>query len=350
VIFRLKYNKQQTHIAPELLEIYQPILGFEAIAVWLNIYHALVNEHDISEPEMLQQMNITQRTFRASINELKKCNLVETDNKEQLTLIPPMSTSEILDFINSGDFSSEQQRRFTTLIESFRLKRGQVPRQEEINIAAASDNDVSEQQADEFATRFIKECSFVPNKQLRERFDLWFDQIHDSRLLEELLERTKRKVQMEGSKGTCPSLYTDKIVRQWLVQGIRTHHDLLRQDQEFHARWEYYRIVEKELGRSFNSLTPAEKEIIDGWIISVNDVSELSKSIKKAILSGEYQGKGAPGIAFIEKWLSRQDRSKTKTAQKSNKMTFTHQHDMSDLQKVIQRKTMVGLEEEDNEG
>lgn len=346
--FRLKYNRQQTVIPPELVEIYQPVLGYEAIAVWINIYHALINGHIVSEPDLLLQMNITQRTFRASINELKKYKLLETEGKELLNVIPPLQVSEFPAYINSGDFSPEQQRRFVTLVESFCLKRGQAVYQEDANIAATTSSDLSEQQADEFATRFIKECNFIPSKQLRDRFDLWFSEIRDSRLLEELLERTKRKVHLEGSKGSCPSNYADKIVRQWLVQGIRTHEDLLRHDQEFQARWEYYRVVEKELGRSFNSLTPAEKGVIDRWAENIG-VSELGILIKKAILSGEYQGKGAPGVAFIDAWFKGGDGRKIKDSVKGKKTAFTHQHSISDLQKVIDRKTMVGLEAEDNE-
>jgi DNA replication protein DnaD len=353
VNFYLKFNIQQTLVPPELLEIYQPMLGFEAISVWINIYHALLNQHTISETDLLQQMNITRKSLRNSIAELKNYGLLEVGNDE-ITVVPPMTVADFSEFINDGSFSPESKRRFTTLIESFQMKRGQKIYTELVPVAAssepgqASSHELSDQQADEFTTRFIKECNFVPNKQLRERFDMWFDQIRDSRLLEELLERTKRKVQMEGGKGSCPSLYTDKIVRQWLVQGIKTYEDLLRNDQEFHARWEYYRIVEKELGRSFNSLTPAEKEIIDRWIDSNNDINELKGNLKKAILSGDYQGKGAPGIVFIDEWLNRQGTKKTK--QKTKSAPFTHQHKSSDLEEAIKRKTKVGLEDANYEG
>lgn len=350
--FCLKTLQQPTLIPAELIEIYQPILGYETIAVWVNIYHSLINKLTVSESDLLQQMNISQKTFRSSIDELKKYNLVETQDKI-LTILPPQSVSELLNSLQNGAFSSEQKRRLTTLAETFQLKRGQEAYcQEEKTKPAIQETEnyqLNEQRADEFATRFIKECHFIPNKQLRERFDLWFEQIHDTRLLEELLERTKRKVQMEGNKGSCPSLYADKIVSQWLVQGIRTYADLQRHDQEFHARWEHYRIVEKELGRSFNSLTPAEKEVIDTWITSVEEVGELRKIIKRAILSGEYQGKGSPSIAFINKWFSGGGNPKPSGPSPKNKK-FAHRHELSDLQKVIERKTMVGLEVENSEG
>lgn len=342
--FHLKFNSQQTLVPAELLEIYQPVLGYEAIAVWLNLYHALLNGQGIAESDLLEQMNIPQRTFRSSINELKKYKLMETEGKDTAVVLPPMPASEMLEFLNSGTFSPEQERRLITLIQSFRLRRGMTgPEEDEPAEIGETSTQFTEQQADEFATRFIKECNFIPNRQLRERFDLWFDQIRDSRLLEELLERTKRKVQLEGSKGACPSLYADKIVRQWLVQGIRTYADLTRVDQEFHARWEYYRIVEKELGRSFNSLTPAEKDIVDKWAGEVNEVNELSTLLKQAILSGEYQGKGAPSLAFIDTWLNRKAGNKDKPASSKKKTAFIHQHKISDLQKVVQRKTMIGL-------
>ena len=350
--FHLKFKCQQTLVPPELLEIYQPMLGFEAVSVWINIYHALLNNHLITETDLLQQMNITRKALRSSIGELKNYGLLEA-RKEDIAVIPPMSVTDFAEFINRGDFSSESKRRFATLIESFQMKRGQQVYRE-MPVAASQDPELpsyqlSEQQADEFTTRFIKECNFVPNKQLRERFDMWFDQIRDSRLLEELLERTKRKVQMEGGKGSCPSLYADKIVRQWLVQGIKTYEDLLRNDQAFHAQWEYYRIVEKELGRSFNSLTPAEKEIINGWIDNSDDINELKGNLKKAILSGDYQGKGAPGIVFIDEWLIRQGSKKQKAVAKPKASNFAHRHSDSDLQTAIKRKT-VNLEDANYEG
>ncbi len=346
--FQLQEIRQPTLIPPELLEIYQPVLGFEAVSVWINIYHALLTGQDIGEADLLHQMNITQRSLRASIKELKKYRLLEETNSQLLVVLCPLPVMELVSYIKSSDFSTELQRRVTTLAESFLLRRGQSLSPETASPQREETAQLSEQLADEFATRFIKECNFVPSRQLRERFDLWFEQIQDPRLLEELLERTKRKVEIEGNKGTCPSAYADKIVRQWLVQGIKTYPDLLRRDQEFHARWEYYRIVEKELGRSFNSLTPAEKEIVDRWIAAVNDVKEMSAIIKRAILSGEYQGKGAPGIAFIDRWFSKgEEREKASTRKKGG---FTHQHSITDLQKVIQRKTMVGLEDESNEG
>lgn len=348
--FNLKESSQPTFIPPELIEIYQPVLGYEAISVWINIYHTLISGQSVSESELLHQMNITQKTLHTSIKELERYKLIEKANSKGHAILVPLSVLELLSYIKSSDFSAEQQRRLTTLAESFLLRRGQsLSSGREVNNPPPEDSfQLSEQMADEFATRFIKECHFIPSRLLRERFDLWFDQIQDTRLLEELLERTKRKVQTEGNKGSCPSAYTDSIVRQWLIQGIKSYSDLLRCDQEFHVRWEFYRIVEKELGRSFNTLTPVEKEIIDKWITVVNDVDEMSRIIKKAILSGEYRGKGAPGIAFIDKWFgtTKPNKEKTNARRKGN---FTHQHSITDLQKVIQRKTMIGLEEEGNE-
>lgn len=344
--FSLQGSIQLTTISPELLEIYQPVIGFEAVAVWINLYHALVNGFTVSEGDIMQQMNITQRSFRISLKTLAKYGLLQGDSKEYIIIPPTMAV--LTEQIKANSFAYEQERRFITLLEAFRLKRGQALSQLEIAAGEDDSNQLTEQLADEFATRFIKECKFVPSRQLRDRFDMWFEQLKDRRLLEELLERTKRKVIMEGSKGACPSLYADKIVRQWLVQGIKTYEDLLRLDQEFQARCEFYRVVEKELGRGFNTLTPAEKEIIDKWSAQVEDAAELGNLIKKAILSGEYQGKGAPGIAFIDKWLERKE-VKTKPAA-AGKSGFTHEHKLSDLEKAIKSKTMVGLEDEVHEG
>jgi len=344
--FSLQGNIQLTSIAPELLEIYQPVVGFEAVAVWINLYHALVNGCAVTEADMLQQMNITQRSYRISLKTLVKYGLLQGENKGYIIMLPTMAG--LLEHIQSHFFEYEQERRFITLIETYQLKRGQAPGLLEVAATEPDSYQLTEQQADEFSTRFIKECKFVPSRQLRDRFDMWFEQLQDRRLLEELLERTKHKVTMEGSKGGCPSRYADSIVRQWLVKGIKTYEDLLRLDQEFQARCEFYRVVEKELGRGFNSLTPAEKELIDKWSAHVQDPVELGNIIKKAILSGEYQGKGAPGVAFIDKWLERKE-GKTKAVKSQNK-GYSNEHPVTDLEKTVRRKTMVGLEDEVHEG
>lgn len=347
--FSLQGSIQLTTIPPELIEIYQPVIGFEAVSVWINLYHALVNGYTVDEGDIMQQMNITQKSFKMSLKTLAKYRLLQGDSKEYI--ITPPTMAELLEQIQDNSFAYEQERRFITLIEAFRLKRGQALGNLEAATTSEQDShQLTEQQADEFATRFIKECKFVPSRQLRDRFDMWFEQLQDRRLLEELLERTKRKVTMEGSKGTCPSRYADTIVRQWLVQGIKTYEDLLRLDQKFQASYEFYRAVEKELGRSYNTLTPAEKEIIDKWSTEVEGPVQLGNLIKKAILSGEYQGKGAPGIAFIDKWLESKDGKPKPKSVKSGKSGFTHEHKLSDLEKLVRRKTMVGLEGEDNEG
>lgn len=343
--FSLQGSIQLTTIPPELIEIYQPIIGFEAVALWINLYHALVNGYTFTEGDILQQMNITQKALRISLKTLAKYGLLHEDSKEYKVIPPNME--DLLEDIKANTFAYEQQRRFITLIETFRIKRGQAPSQIEVAAADSDSNQLTEQIADEFATRFIKECKFIPSRQLRERFDMWFEQLQDQRLLEELLERTKRKVEMEGSKGGCPSRYADKIVRQWLVQGIKSYEDLLRLDQEFQASFEFYRVVEKELGRGYNTLTPSEKEIIDKWAAKVEDSAQLAALLKKAILSGDYQGKGAPGIAFIDRWLEGKNKKKSGNTGETG---FTHQHKLSDLEKLVQRKTLGDREDEVNEG
>lgn len=334
-------------IPPELIEIYQPVIGFEAVAVWINLFHSLNNGFAVTENGIVQQMNITQRNFRTSLKTLNRYGLLRQDNKDY-TVVPP-TINGLLAQLKQNVFPYELERRFIILLEAFSLERGQAPGRIESAAATESDqpNQVTEQLADEFATRFINECQFIPSRQLHDRFDLWFAEITDRRLLEELLTRTRHKVAMEGSKGGCPSRYTDKIVRQWLVQGIKNYEDLLRLDQEFQARCQFYRVVERELGRGFNTLTPAEKEIVDKWSSQTDCPDELAALIKKAILSGEYQGKGAPGVDFLDKWFDRQTTQPKAKAAKSG--GFTHQHKLSDLEKAVQSKTMVGLEDGSHE-
>lgn len=343
--FSLQGSIQLTTIPPELIEIYQPIIGSEAMAVWINLYHAVVNGHNFTENDILQQMNITQRSFKLALKTLVKYGLLQKDNRE--CIIVPPTMAGLQEQIRNNAFAYEQERRFITLVETFNLKRGQAPSQAEVAAANCDANQLTPQTADEFATRFITECNFRPSRQLRDRFDDWFSQIQDRRLLEELLERTKHKIEMEGVKGGCPSRYTDKIVSQWVTQGIKSYEDLLRLDKEFQARCEFHRVVEKELGRGYNTLTPAEKEIIDKWAAKAESPAQLASLVREAILSGDYQGKGAPGVAFIDAWLEGKNRKKQGETRKKG---FTHEHKISDLEKLVQRKTMKGLEDEANEG
>lgn len=340
--FRLECCENHTVLEPELLEIYQPLMGFEAVAVWINLYHALNNGQSVSESDLIQRMNISITQFRDCVKELARFGLIHQANGT-CSVKFPLSADQLP---GAGDIPGEHKRRLQPLIESFYLKRGGLLQTEAVRQAAAARTAcISEQQADELTTRFIKECKFKPTKQLRERFDLWFEQIKDIRLLEELLERTKKKVELEGAKGGCPSNYADGIVRQWLVRGIKTFEDLVRHDQQFIQRQEYYRTVEKELGRSYNTLTPAEKEIIDRWIENVDSADQLREAIKKAILSGDYQGKGVPGVMFIDNWLQKKG-----GAPDSRGKAFTHQHKNSDLRRAIKRKTIVFEDVEDDQG
>lgn len=313
--------------------------------MWINLYHAVVNGHSFTESDIQQQMNITQRSFKLALNTLVKYGLLLKDNREFIIILPTMA--DLQEKINSNAFAYEQERRFVTLLETFHLKRGQAPSQVEVAAANSDANQLTPQVADEFATRFITECNFRPSRQLRDRFDDWFSQIQDQRLLEELLERTKHKIDMDGIKGGCPSRYTDKIVSQWVTQGIKSYEDLLRLDKEFQARCQFHRAVEKELGRGYNTLTPAEKEIIDKWAAQVESPAQLASLVREAILSGDYQGKGAPTLGFIDAWLEGKNRKKQGETRKKG---FTHEHKISDLEKLVQRKTMKGLEDEANEG
>ena len=197
-------------------------MGYEAICVWINLYHNLVRGQEVPEPELLQRMNMTQKSFHHAIKELKRCKLLEQVDKAVTVVHYPLSVEAILAVAESATFPPEQKRRLVTLAESFLLRRGQTSYQEvAATVQSPADHTLSEQAADEFATRFIKECISCPTGNCG-AFDWWFAHIRDTRLLEELLERTKRKVQLEGAKGIRPSVYADKIVRQWVLQGIKT--------------------------------------------------------------------------------------------------------------------------------
>lgn len=356
--FFLSEKAPSTTVPPELLEIYQPVIGFEAASLWLNLYHSLINGFALSEGSVTQQMNITRSNFRKSLETLSKYFLLTIAAKEYTLNLPCIS--QLSRQLKENVFPYEVECRFAILIESYRYKRGQALSQNEIAAdrderpAGTDETDVSksnkltEQLADEFATRFIKECKFKPSRELRDRFEFWFEQLNDRRLLEELLVRTKNKVDKEGVKGGCPSRYTDKIVSLWLVQGVKTYEDLLRSDRQHQARYEFYRTVEKELNKDYDTLTPSEMELIDTWVAIVDNPSRLKASIRQAILSGEYRGKGSPGVAFIDNWLKGKAGKKKPVGAPKEK--YSNLHKVSDLERAVQRKTMLGMEEDSREG
>jgi DNA replication protein DnaD len=334
----LKHSPLHTLVPAEILEIYQPLLGYRSISVWLNLYHALLTFGSVSEADLIQQMNISKKDFQDALTELGHWDMVSNSKGARL-LDYPLTAKEIL---AETHLPCDQGEKLKAQARAFFQRRG-------VNIDEVAPKHIpgiSEQEADELATRFIKECGFSPTKQLRERFDLWFEQIRDIRLLEELLSRTKRKLDAEGNKGGCPSTYADHIVRQWLIQGITSFEDLARHDRDFQLRSQCYRGVEKELGRSYNTITPSEREIVDGWLHRLGSPEAVAKAVAAVILSGEWQGKGLPGMAFINKVLSG-SKPEGKTQGKKN---FAHQHSRDDLQQAIRRKTRLGLEESRDEG
>ncbi len=341
--FRLQDTDNYTVLDPELLEIYQLLMGFEAMAVWINLYHALMNSQSVLESDMIQRMNITFKQFRAALEELARLGLVADNGEGICSVLMPLTPEQLY---QSDAIPDEDKRRLRPLVEAFYLKRGGLEKKSADRKEKKEPRvpGISEQQADELTTRFINECKFRPTKRLRERFDLWFEQISDIRLLEELLVRTKKKIAMEGTGGTCPSAYTDSIVRQWLIQGIHSYEDLLRHDKLYHEKQEYHRMVEKELGRAYNTLTPAEKEIVDNWSQKWSSPEELKQESKKAILSGDFQGRGVPGVMFIDKWLLGKSAGKTKKDK-----GYTHEHKTSDLRQAIKRKTVSFGDGEDEQ-
>lgn len=334
----LKHSPLQTLVPAEIFEIYQPLLGYRSISVWLNLYHALLTFGSASEADLIQQMNISKKDFQDALTELGHWGMVNASQGTKL-LEYPLSAKEML---VETRLPGDQGEKLKAQARAFFQRRGVSIDEVPPKLLPR----ISEQEADELATRFIKECGFSPTKQLRERFDLWFEQIQDIRLLEELLSRTKRKLETEGNKGSCPSTYADHIVRQWLIQGITSYEDLARHDRDFQLRSQCYRGVEKELGRSYNTLTPSEREVVDGWLAQLGSPEAVAKAVAAVILSGDWQGKGLPGIAFINKVLSG-SKPEGKT---QGKKKFANQHSSDDLQQAIRRKTRLGLEDSRDEG
>ncbi|SES82062.1 DnaD domain protein [Anaerobranca gottschalkii] len=367
-ITRGNYNGD-TIVKYQLLELYQPLLGYEAIALWIYLKHCINNNLNMSFKEIYQKLQMSETTGTIAFKLLLKYQLIKQE-KDKLVLLEPMSSNQFIKFVKDNEnIDIETKKRFFTLVESYLEPKEEVLLgNEETPFIENSDEITVIQREDELVARFIKECKFHPTKQLRQLFDDWFYHIKDFRLLEELLIRTKNKIETDGIKG-CPSKYADKIVKEWLLMGIKTYEDLNKKDQAFKQNWEVYRMVEKELNKGYDTLTPEEKNMINLWLKGDKSLEALSptliqETIKLIIRHGFYKGKGSPTVAFVNKIINKLQRAKVKSLQeveqyllpKSNnkepleKKNFTHEHSKSDLEEAIRKKTLLsyGLNGEGN--
>lgn len=362
-------SNQDTIIKHQLLELYQPLIGYEAVSLWIYLKHSLNNNFNVSLKEIYQKLQMIESTGNMAFKLLNKYNLIkQEDNK--LVLQEPLSSSQFIKFVKDHEaIDIETKRRFFMLVDDFFEEKDDqiivegekdIPHDEGITVI---------QREDELVARFVNECKFNPTKQLRQLFDDWFFQIKDFRLLEELLTRTKKKIETDGVKG-CPSKYADKIVKEWVLMGIKTYEDLNKKDETFKQYWEVYRMVEKELNKGYDTLTPEEKKTINQWIMGDKSHEALSinlieGTIKLIIRHGFYKGKGIPTIYFINKLISKVQKAKVKSigdieaillpkthgkdADQKPK-NFTHEHSKSDLDEAIRKKTLLsyGLAQEEN--
>lgn len=359
-----KFNSD-TIVKYQLLELYQPLLGYEAIALWTYMKHCINNNLNMSFKEIYQKLQMSEATGTIAFKLLLKYQLIK-EQANKLVLLEPMASNQFIKFVKDNEaIDIETKKRFFMLVESY------LEPKEEENTNSFSPltpyPEISIQREDELVARFVNECKFHPTKQLRQLFDDWFYQIKDYRLLEELFNRTKKKIETDGVKG-CPSKYADKIVKEWLLMDIKTYDDLNKKDQAFKQYWETYRMVEKELNKGYDTLTPEEKNLINVWVKGDKTLEALSptliqETLKIIIRNGFYKGKGAPTIAFVNKLINKVQRARVKTVadveqnllpkthgKSSNTGTknFTHEHSKSDLEEAIRKKTLIsyGLNQE----
>lgn len=357
---------KDTIIKYQLLELYQPLLGYEAIALWTYLKHCINNNLNMSFKEIYQKLQMSESTGIIAFKLLLKYQLIVEEEKK-LVLQEPMASNQFIKFVKDNEaIDIETKKRFFMMVENY-LEPKEDEQKEQSNLFNTPNELTTIQKEDELVARFMSECKFHPTKQLRQLFDDWFYQIKDHRLLEELLIRTKKKIETDGIKG-CPSKYADKIVKEWLIMDIKTFDDLNKKDQTFKQYWEIYRMVEKELNKGYDTLTPEEKSFINLWIKGDKALEALSanliqETLKLIIRNGFYKGKGAPTIAFVNKLINKVQRArvknlidvektllpKTRGKDSSPNKKFTHEHSKSDLEEAIRKKTLMsyGLEQED---
>jgi len=173
------------------------------------------NNLNVSLKEIYQKLQMTESTGNIAFKLLNKYRLIKQENNK-LVLLEPMSSNQFIKFVKDSEaIDIETKRRFFMLVdelfeekpEPIIIGEDDIKHDEEITVI---------QREDELVARFINECKFNPTSQLRQLFDDWFMQIKDFRLLEELLNRTKKKIETDGVKG-CPSKYADKIVKEWIL-------------------------------------------------------------------------------------------------------------------------------------
>ncbi len=349
-------SNQDTIIKFQMLELYQPLIGFEAISLWIYLKHCMNNNLNHSLKEIYQKLQMTESTGNIAFKLLIKYQLIQQE-KNKLVLLEPMSSNQFIKFVKDSDsIDIETKKRFFMQVEDYLEEKEESDIQDQFKDLDKEDEITVIQREDELVARFIKECRFNPTKQLRQTFDDWFTQIKDHRLLEELLERTKRKLETDGIKG-CPSKYSDKIVKDWVLMGIKTYDDLMKKDQAFKQDWEAYRMIEKELNKGYDTLTPEEKRIISKWLKGDKNLEALSQNLIQETLriiirNGFWKGKGAPTIAYLDKVISKLQRAHvksigdiegillSKSKSKDDTKKYTHEHSKSDLEEAIRKKTL----------
>lgn len=356
-------SNQDTIIKYQLLELYQPLIGFEAVSLWIYLKHCMNNNLNMSLKEIHQKLQMVDSTGNMAFKLLNKYRLITQENNK-LVLLEPMSSSQFIKFVKDNDaIDIETKRRFFMLVDDLFEEKCEPMFFENDDQNIQHDEKITViQREDELVARFINECKFNPTKELRQLFDDWFMLIKDHRLLEELLNRTKKKVETDGVKG-CPSKYADKIVKEWILLGIKTYEDLNKKDENFKQSWEVYRMVEKELNKGYDSLTPEEKKMINQWLkgdktMEALSISLIEGTIKLIIRYGFYKGKGIPTIAFVSKLINKVQKGKVKSMsdieaillpkthgkdkdQSPTDKKFTHEHSKSDLDEAIRKKTLI---------
>ncbi|WP_353894407.1 DnaD domain protein [Proteinivorax hydrogeniformans] len=345
-------NKKDTIIKHQLLELYVPLIGYEAVSLWIYLKHCVENKKSLSIKDLYLQLQMRESTGKTSLTLLKKYKLLEKkDNK--LVLKEPMATDQFIKFVKDNEYIEiETKKRFFTLLDDY-FEEAQKEDTKDITYTKPPTQPTIAQKEDEIVARFMSECNFRGTKELRQKFDYWFEQIKDIELMEELIRRTKKKVEMSGIRG-CPSNYTDKIVKDWQLKGIRTFKDLYVKDEEFKRNWKVYRMVEKELNKDYDSLTPEERAMVNSWLAPQKGqgLSEdiIKEGIKQVIRKGLYKGKGSPTIAYMNKWMNNLIKANVKTCDDVEKNLFYTDKKQSDAatktgKKYSQRRSKSELEE-----
>ncbi|WP_350342437.1 DnaD domain protein [Proteinivorax tanatarense] len=329
--------KKDTIVKHQLLELYAPLIGFEAISLWIYLKHCIDNKKSISIKDLYLQLQMRESTGKTSLNLLKKYKLLDKE-ENKLVLKEPMATDQFIKFVKDNEqIEIETKKRFFTLLDDYfeEIPKNEIDKNEQ-TLPQHTNHLTVAQKEDELVARFMSECNFIGTKELRQKFDYWFEQIQDVELMEELIRRTKKKIQFSGIRG-CPSNYTDKIVKDWQLKGIKTFKDLYAKDEAFKRNWQIYRMVEKELNKDYDSLTPEERTMVNSWISPENgeglkeDI--IKEGIKQVIRKGLFKGKGSPTVAYMNRWMNNLLKAKV-TSKKDVEQNLFYSDKKSDSPKI----------------